>query len=199
MANYTVKEVAALFGVGEETVRRWIREPDAKKRLQTEFNSRKKGHVITEEALEDFLARNPKYRRKLSPSTGNELIRSLLSASKVATTGLLELLPLLAPLFAVGTSLAYSRSNPELAEFANVMSQQLMARNMEIERKEEEIHNRERELRRQELELEKLRLEVEALNKQKTELETLWNTSGLKPLRTDETINMKEELNIDVH
>ena len=70
---------------------------------------------------------------------------------------------------------------------------------LEIERKEEEIHNRERELRRQELELEKLRLEVEALNKQKTELETLWNTSGLKPLRTDETINMKEELNIDVH
>jgi excisionase family DNA binding protein len=57
--RYTTKEVAALFNVSEETVRRWIRNGDLKAYKQ----SNKSGHLITEDDLRNFVTKRPKYRK----------------------------------------------------------------------------------------------------------------------------------------
>ena len=62
---YNVKEVAEILNVDQETVRRWIRN----KKLEATMESKKKGHMVTEEALFKFKA--PK-----------ELALSMLSATK---------------------------------------------------------------------------------------------------------------------
>ena len=54
--TYTVKEVAEKLNVNKETVRRWIRD----EKLEATMESKKKGHVITEEALLKF--KEPKER-----------------------------------------------------------------------------------------------------------------------------------------
>jgi len=60
MKSYTVKEIASLLSVNEETVRRWIRS----KELKARQISRKSGNVISEEQLNAFLATHPNYSRK---------------------------------------------------------------------------------------------------------------------------------------
>ena len=62
---YNVKEVAQILNVNQETVRRWIRN----NKLEATIESKKKGHMVTEEALLNFKA--PK-----------ELALSMLSATK---------------------------------------------------------------------------------------------------------------------
>jgi len=55
MKNYTVKEIASLLSVNEETVRRWVRSGE----LSARQISRKSGNVISEENLNAFLASHP--------------------------------------------------------------------------------------------------------------------------------------------
>lgn len=59
---YTIQELSQLLGVNSETVRRWIRQ----NKLQAQFTSRKAGYLVTKESLEEFLAKEPKYRSKLA-------------------------------------------------------------------------------------------------------------------------------------
>ena len=53
----TVREVAALLEVNNETVRRWIRTG----RLHADKDSNKEGNYICYDAFMDFLDDNPKY------------------------------------------------------------------------------------------------------------------------------------------
>lgn len=53
----TVREVAALLEVNNETVRRWIRTG----KIKAEKDSNKEGNYICYNAFMDFLDENPKY------------------------------------------------------------------------------------------------------------------------------------------
>lgn len=55
---YTVKEVAIMLGVNQETVRRWVRTGI----LQASKESRKDGFSISEVELSQFIHKNPKYK-----------------------------------------------------------------------------------------------------------------------------------------
>lgn len=57
MKTYSVKQIAEMLGTNPETVRRWIRD-DKMRAVQI---SRKNGNVVTEEELERFIKRTPKY------------------------------------------------------------------------------------------------------------------------------------------
>jgi excisionase family DNA binding protein len=58
--TYSIKEVANLLKVNEETVRRWVRRSE----LQGELDRGKKGGFkIKTSYLEDFLIKHPKYRQ----------------------------------------------------------------------------------------------------------------------------------------
>ena len=48
--GYSVKEIASLLEVSQETVRRWIRSG----KLKATRNSRKEGNVVSREALQEF-------------------------------------------------------------------------------------------------------------------------------------------------
>ena len=57
METYSVKQIADMLNTQPETVRRWIRSG----KLYAEKSSRKEGHVVTEESLNKFLKKTPKY------------------------------------------------------------------------------------------------------------------------------------------
>lgn len=58
MKYYSVKEIANLISVNEETVRRWIREG----KLKSTIISKKTGNSIKESDLYEFLNTIPRYR-----------------------------------------------------------------------------------------------------------------------------------------
>lgn len=57
MKTYSVKDIAELLGTNPETVRRWIRSG----KLKAEQESRKNGNTVTENELNSFLNKMPKY------------------------------------------------------------------------------------------------------------------------------------------
>ena len=57
MRFFTVKEVSGLLQTNPETVRRWIREH----KLKADWNTKKEGNTISENALGEFLSSSPKY------------------------------------------------------------------------------------------------------------------------------------------
>ncbi len=57
MRFFTVREVSELLQTNPETVRRWIRED----KLKADWNTKKEGNAISENALGDFLNSSPKY------------------------------------------------------------------------------------------------------------------------------------------
>lgn len=61
MKKYSVTEIAMLLSVNNETVRRWIRLGY----LKSTFESKKKGHLIDEFDLYEFVKDRPKYRSML--------------------------------------------------------------------------------------------------------------------------------------
>ena len=60
MRKYNVTEIATLLSVNDETVRRWIRLGYLKSTLE----SKRKGHLIDEFDLYEFVERHPKYRAR---------------------------------------------------------------------------------------------------------------------------------------
>ena len=66
MKTYNVKEVANMLNTSEETVRRWIRSG----KLKANMASRKKGSVITETMLKEFIKDTPKYAAILATPVG---------------------------------------------------------------------------------------------------------------------------------
>lgn len=60
MKTYTILQLAKMFSVNQETVRRWCRSGELKSILL----SNKGGRMIGEYDLRDFLIRHPKYREK---------------------------------------------------------------------------------------------------------------------------------------
>lgn len=66
MKMYNVKEIADMLSTNPETVRRWIRGG----RLGADQESRKGGNMISEEELQSFLDKNPKYASLAGQSLG---------------------------------------------------------------------------------------------------------------------------------
>ena len=59
---FTVTDIASIFSVSEETVRRWIRSG----KLKTTITSKKDGHKIAEKDLREFISiTKPKYQKFL--------------------------------------------------------------------------------------------------------------------------------------
>lgn len=67
MESYTVKQVAELLSTNEETVRRWIRSG----KLGASLTSKKSGHIITADALNNFVKTTPKYASALASSAAS--------------------------------------------------------------------------------------------------------------------------------
>lgn len=61
MSMYNVREIAKLFDVSEETVRRWIRS----RKLKAERSSRKEGNIVNEDELFKFVYDKPKYKKMI--------------------------------------------------------------------------------------------------------------------------------------
>lgn len=55
--EYTISKVAELLKINEETVRRWCRNG----KIIAHKDSKKQGYVISENDLQEFVNRNPKY------------------------------------------------------------------------------------------------------------------------------------------
>lgn len=60
MDKYTVKRISDIFGVTEETVRRWIRSG----RLRAAINSKRQGYIVEESDLKEFIHNKSKYLKK---------------------------------------------------------------------------------------------------------------------------------------
>mgnify|MGYP002343952694 CR=1 FL=1 len=69
---YTVKEVAEVMDVNEETVRRWIRSGE----LKASQSSKKQGNVVNEYDLLVFVSDKPKYKKMIGceQNTTNSLV-----------------------------------------------------------------------------------------------------------------------------
>lgn len=65
MEYYSVKEIAELLSVNDETVRRWIRD----EKLEAERGSGRQGSKITSEALTKFLGENKGLMTTIAAST----------------------------------------------------------------------------------------------------------------------------------
>lgn len=80
----TIKEIALICGVNEETVRRWIRSNE----LKASIRSRKNGYLINKSDLIEFTNKFPKYKSRitlyegLSESNKNSLIEELETMKK---------------------------------------------------------------------------------------------------------------------
>ena len=79
MRIYSTKEISELFGVDNETVRRWIRTGE----LKAEQSSRKRGNIVYEKDLFDFISNKPKYKKMVStniqPINNTFLLNNLLN------------------------------------------------------------------------------------------------------------------------
>lgn len=58
---YTVKNIATLIGVHDETVKMWIRGG----KLKATMRSKCEGYIITDDALNEFLKMHPSYELKI--------------------------------------------------------------------------------------------------------------------------------------
>lgn len=59
---FTISEVASIFSVSEETIRRWIKSGQ----LRALIDSKKEGYKVAEKDLKEFVeTQKPKYRRIL--------------------------------------------------------------------------------------------------------------------------------------
>lgn len=90
MGYYSVKEVAEMLSVNDETVRRWIRDD----KLEAQRGSGRQGSKITSEALKNFLEQNKGLNTTLAATT--------LGLGAGATAGLASLAAIASPLSAVG-------------------------------------------------------------------------------------------------
>ena len=79
MRIYSTKEISELFGVDNETVRRWIRSGE----LKAEQSSKKQGNIVYEKDLFDFISDKPKYKKMVStniqPINNTFLLNNLLN------------------------------------------------------------------------------------------------------------------------
>lgn len=82
MKTYSVKEIAEMLDTNPETVRRWIRCG----KLEAIQESRKSGNVVTDQMLDEFLKKSPKYARLV---TGFLVAPLGLSAATAALFGTL--------------------------------------------------------------------------------------------------------------
>ena len=70
MNTYTVKEISGILKTNPETVRRWIRSG----KLSTQKTSNKRGNIVSQEALNQFIKSRPKYANSLTGSIVNSSV-----------------------------------------------------------------------------------------------------------------------------
>ena len=82
MKTYTVNQISDMLQTNPETVRRWIRDG----KLKASKDSNKTGNVVSEDNLNEFLAKTPKYSGiALATLAGAGMVTGLLTHSVVAT------------------------------------------------------------------------------------------------------------------
>lgn len=80
MKEYTVKEIAALLSVSDETVRRWIRN----NKLEADRSAGTQGNKVKEDQLKNFLKNN---QRQITLAAAQSLNLMELYEGKVALNG----------------------------------------------------------------------------------------------------------------
>lgn len=88
MKTYSVKEIADMLSVDQETVRRWIRN----KKLKATTPSRKEGSRVKEEDLYEYLSSTAKYAGKAAVMAAKSPALAVLPLIGVGTAGVMSAL-----------------------------------------------------------------------------------------------------------
>lgn len=104
MKTYSVKDIADMCSVDQETVRRWIRD----KKLKAETPSRKEGSQVKEEDLYKYLSSTVKYAGKAAVMAATSPALAVLPLLGAGTAGVMSSL--------MAVYLNEKKKNPELSE-----------------------------------------------------------------------------------
>ena len=178
MKTYTVKQVADMLGTNPETVRRWIRS----KKLQSTKASNKEGNVISEDMLDAFMKKYPKYAKSFLPAAirttafaASSAGLSVAGASALAAgTGLLSaaLVATPATLVAVLAERRKKKNTDDSMDAENVKSiveQSIAAQKEKIRQKEAIIQQFQTELEAENEVLRSLQETLSELEREQTE------------------------------
>ena len=145
MEYYTVKQVAELLSTNEETVRRWIRSG----KLGASLTSKKSGHIITADALSNFVKTTPKYASVLTSSA----VSSPFTIS-VIVGGLL------------GSMLALFEGNKRVTakDVENFLKKKIKGHTQAIEKKEVQLQKIKAEIEEEKQSLEKYQYALSSLD-----------------------------------
>lgn len=166
MEYYSVKEIAELLSVNEETVRRWIRV----EKLEAERGSGRQGSKVTSEALTKFLEENKGSMTSLAATTLG------LNASKVAGAAILGT-AFGGPLTAVGIiagafAIIKSKDKDKRTKRLELMEKKIELNNIavglknEIAVKQNELENIEKQL----MDLKEITSELDKIEEEKTKI-----------------------------
>lgn len=104
MKTYSVKEIADMLSVDQETVRRWIRD----KKLKADTPSRKEGSQVKEEDLYKYLSSTAKYAGKAAVMAAESPALAVLPLIGAGTAGVMSAL--------MAVYLNEKKKNPQLSE-----------------------------------------------------------------------------------
>ena len=149
MKTYTVKEIAQLLNISEETVRRWIRSG----KLQATMDSRKEGSIITETMLEEFVKAVPKYSSNLKGPMSGFLASSVLVGALMLVT--------------MSKNEEIKNSQIATEEIEKVLQKRIKDSKEQIKRKRKSINVLEDEIKKEELEINSIQSLLEEIRNQR--------------------------------
>lgn len=155
MKTYSVKQIAELLDTNPETVRRWIRNG----KLQAIQESRKDGNSVSEDELEKFLKKTPKY----ATNAGRSLIAAVpVIGIPIALGGLLG--ELVADYMENDAKTKNARVSPE--EIVKYLKKNISSHTEMIKRKREAISQLETEIAVEEQQIKALQATIDMLSRQ---------------------------------
>lgn len=158
MKTYSVKQIAELLDTNPETVRRWIRNG----KLQAIQESRKDGNSVSEDELEKFLKKAPKY----AAIAGRSLIAvAPVVGIPIALGGLLG--ELVSDYMENDAKIKNARVSP--AEIVKHLKKNISSHTETIKRKRYAISQLETEIAAEEQQIKALQTTIDMLNRQPVE------------------------------
>lgn len=154
MNTYTVSQISEMLDTQEETVRRWIRDG----KLKAVKTSNKTGNIVTEEDLNEFLRRTPKY--------SNVALASLAGAGMIAGYTGIVAAALGAKVLSNSLDNKLSKTNNEKTIKA-LLKKKISENEVLIEKKHNKIQCLQKEVSELEIKNESLRIYLKNLSMQR--------------------------------
>ena len=175
MEYYSVKEIAELLSVNEETVRRWIRD----EKLEAERGSGRQGSKVTSEALRKFLVENKGLMTTMAATTlglnlgmATGAVGAIAAFAGVAVAG-----PLAAGVIAGAISILKSQNKNKIEKKFELMEKETELNNIST-RLKNEIAGLRNEIAVRENELENIHKKLRQLNEIASKVDEGGNING---------------------